>query len=350
MVAPVLAAGMIAAPIIGGFMQQQTAREARAAAEAQQRKVEEALAKVQDPNFDMSQFSPEEYKLVGQYAPQMLPMVEERAPQLAQLSGAGQQGQQAMLGALQHLTNLGKTGADAQSQALNAQAMQQAAIQNQGQQASILDSMQRRGGGAGSGLGFAAALSAQQGAGQQASQAGTQQALANYQNRLQALMQAGQMGGQAQNMDFNQQQTNAGIINQFNQRMANAQQQNAMYNTGNLNEARRTNLGAQQNTADQNVAMRNQALAQKNQLAQQQYQNALDKVRVQAGVSNQSAQNALASGAQQNQATQGLTQGISSGLMFAGSGNDSKQTNDGLYVDPLEQKNYNFRNPSSRNV
>lgn len=315
-----MAAGAIAAPIVGGVAQYFSAKEARAAAEAQQRKVEEALAKVQDPNFDMSQFTPEEYQLVGKYAPQMLPMVEERAPQLAQLSGAGQQGQSAMLGALQRLYSIGQGGPDAQSQALNAQAMQQAAIQNQGQQASILDSMQRRGGGAGSGLGMAAALSAQQGAGQNAAQAGTQQALAGYQNRLQALMQAGQMGGQAQGMDLSQQQGNAGIINAFNQRMAGMQNQNAQYNTGNVNEAQRTNLGAQQQNSDQNVALRNNAVAQKNQLAQQQYQNAMDKVRVQAGVSNQGAQNALAAGAQQNQAIQGLTSGISSGLMFAGQG------------------------------
>lgn len=334
-----LVGGAIAAPVVGGILQYSEAQKARAAAEAQQRKVEEALAKVQDPNFDMSQFTPEEYQLVGKYAPQMLPMVEERAPQLAQLSGAGQQGQSAMLGALQRLYSIGQGGPDIQSQAMNAQAMQQAAIQNQGQQASILDSLQRRGGGAGSGLGLAAALSAQQGAGQQASQAGTQQALAGYQNKLQALMQAGQMGGQAQQMDMSQQQNNANTINAFNQRMAGMQNQNAMYNTGNLNDAQRTNLGAQQNTADQNVAMRNNAVAQKNQLAQQQYQNALDKVRVQAGVSGQGAQNALASGAQQNQAIQGLTSGISSGLMYAGNRMGQPQQ---------DNPNYDFNDPRKR--
>lgn len=319
-----LAAGAIAAPIVGGFMQQQTSREAAAASAAEQRKVEEALNKVQNPNFDMSQFTPEEYQLVGKYKPEMLPLVQERAPQLVQQSATGQQGTDAMMSALYKLRDVGNSGADAQSKALNEQALQQSQIQNQGQQASIMDSMARRGAAPGSGMEFAAALNAQQGNNQAASQAGTQAALSGYQNRLQALKDSAGIGNQISAQDTAMQTSNAGIINGFNQRMASMQNQNNQYNTGNLNDAQRLNLAAQQNTADQNVGLRNNAVADKNSLAQTQYQNALDKVRIQQGISASGSQNALTSARDQNNATQGMTSGISSGLMYAGSkyGND----------------------------
>ncbi len=328
-----LAAAAIAAPVAGGVAQYITAQQAQKAAAEQQAKIQAALDKVQDPQFDMSQFTPEEYQLVGKYAPEMLPIVQERAPQLMQLSGAGQQGQDATLSALQRLTSIGNSGADAQSQGLIEQAQRQSQIQNQGQQASILDSMSRRGAQAGSGLGFAAALNAQQGANQSASQGGANAAMQAYQQRLQALTQAGNFGQQVQANDMNMQGQNAGIINGFNQRMSAMQNQNNQYNTGNLNEAQRTNLGAQQNTADQNVGLRNNAVAQKNTMAQQEYQNALDKVRIQAGVSNNAAQNALTSGQNQNNAVQGMTGGISSGLLYAdGQDEKKKQQQGGLYA------------------
>jgi len=309
-------AGAIAAPIVGGLMQQQTARDAAANAAWEQEKLQNALNKVKDPNYDMTQFTPEEYKLVGKYEPQMLPMVQERAPQLVQLSDTGQTGQDSMMSALFKLRSLGETGADANSKALAEQAMQTSQIQNQGQQASIMDSMARRGAAPGSGMEMAAALSAQQGNNQAASQAGTQQALAAYQTKLQALKDSAGIGSQLTNQDMSMQSQNAGIINGFNQRMASMQNQNNTYNTGNMNDAQRANLAAQQNTADQNVGLRNNAVADKNALASKQYQEALDKIRIQSGITSNTVNGINSAAQSQNNATQGMTSGISSGLMY----------------------------------
>jgi len=80
---------------------------------------------------------------------------------------------------------------------------------------------------------------------------------------------------------------NADIINAFNQRMAQNRQNQAMVNTNNLNDAQRTNLAAQQSNADRNIALRNQAKYEqrdfRNQTAQQQYQNQLNKLAAQTG-------------------------------------------------------------------
>jgi len=316
MVAAALGIGAVAAPLIGGLLQGDKSKAAAAAAAAEREKLEEALRKVQDPNFDMSQFTPEEYQLVGTYAPQALPMVEERAPQLVQYSEAGKNGQDAMQSALFKLRSLGQSGSDANSQAMIEQALQASQVQNQGQQASIMDSMARRGAAPGGGLEMAAAMNAQQGNNQSANQAGTNAALQAYQTKLQSLKDSAGIGSQLSTQDASMQGQNANIINGFNQRMATMQNQNNIYNTGNLNQAQQMNLAAKQNTADQNVGLRNNAVAQKNDLYQQQYQNALDKVRIQSGVTDKAVQGIQQSAQDANNATQGMTSGISSGLMF----------------------------------
>lgn len=332
-----LVAGAIAAPIIGGLLQYQASKEAQAATAAERARIQDLINKVSDPQFDMSQFTPEEYQIVGKYAPQAIPAIQEAAPQLVKQSAAGLQGQDATLSALQQLMNTGRTGTDSQSQALIAQAQRQAQIQNQGQQESILDSLARRGGGVGSGLGFAQALSSQQGANQAASTSGTNAALAAYENRLNALKSAGSLGSQIQQNDMNLQGKNTDIINAFNQRMASMQNQNALANTNNINEAQRLNLGAAQNTADQNVALRNNAVAQKNQLAQQQYNNAMGKIGLQTGNMNASIQDKQSNTMNNNNAIQGAASGVSSGLLYANGANSNPSPTISTYSDLDEQ-------------
>lgn len=271
----------------GGLLNYMSAENARKDVASERARIAALADAIQSPEFDMTTITPEDYKLLGQYNPETLPLIEEKAPQIVQRSLAGEQGQDAMLNSLQRLRNISNTGADAQSQAMVEQAMRNAAIQNQGQQAGILENASRRGFAPGSGLAFAQALSAQQNANQSASQSGTQAALAAYQNRLQAMKDAANLGGQIDANDLNLQGRNADIINSFNARMAQNRQNQAMFNTNNLNEAQRTNLAAQQSNADRNTALRNQAKYEqrdfRNQTAQQQYQNQLNKLAAQTG-------------------------------------------------------------------
>jgi hypothetical protein len=273
--------------LAGGVLNYFSAENARKDVARERARIAALADAIKNPEFDMSTITPEEYKLLGQFNPEMLPLIEEKAPQIVQRSLAGEQGQDAMLNSLQRLRNISNTGADAQSQAMIEQAMRNAAIQNQGQQAGILDNASRRGFAPGSGLSFAQALSAQQNANQSASQTGTQAALAAYQNRLQALKDSANLGGQIESNDLNFQGRNADIINAFNQRMADSRRNQAMFNTTNLNDAQRTNLAATQSNADRNIALRNQAKSEqrdfRNQTAQQQYQNQLNKLSAQTG-------------------------------------------------------------------
>ncbi len=323
-----LLGGSIAAPVVGGVLQYLGSRRADRTMQDAQNRLQDALAKIQNPNFDMRQFTPEEYKLVGTYAPQMLQLVNERAPELAKLSAAGEEGRKAQLGALQKLVQVGREGATPESQALVEQAMRENQIQNQGQQRSIIDSFARRGGG-GSGAELAEALSSQQGSDQASARSGTEAALAAYQSRLQALRDSGSLGGQIQQNDYNMQANNADIINRFNQRMAENSQRVNMYNNQNLNDASRANLAAEQNVADQNVNLRNSAVSDKNQLAQQQYQNALDRIRLQNGVTQETNQNTANSQRDQNSAIQGASTGISTALLYADEMN--RRRNNGGY-------------------
>jgi hypothetical protein len=273
--------------LAGGVLNYFSAENARKDVARERARIAALADAIKNPEFDMSTITPEEYKLLGQFNPELLPLIEEKAPQIVERSLAGEQGQDAMLNSLQRLRNISNTGADAQSQAMIEQAMRNAAIQNQGQQAGILDNASRRGFAPGSGLSFAQALSAQQNANQSASQMGTQAALAAYQNRLQSMKDAANLGGQIESNDLNLQGRNADIINAFNQRMADSRRNQATFNTTNLNDAQRTNLAATQSNQDRNTALRNQAKSEqrdfRNQTAQQQYQNQLNKLSAQTG-------------------------------------------------------------------
>lgn len=97
------------------------------------------------------------------------------------------------------------------------------------------------------------------------------------QRALNALMNGGQMGGQMQAQDFNQQAQVAGskdAISKFN--AANTQQvRNNNVNTA--NNAQQYNATNAQNVADNNVGVRNDASRYNNNLPQQQYENELRK-------------------------------------------------------------------------
>lgn len=210
---------LLGSAAVGGTLNYFSAENARKDVARERARIAALAEAIKNPEFDMTTITPEEYQLLGQFNPELLPLIEEKAPQIVQRSLAGEQGQDAMLNSLQRLRNIGNTGADAQSQAMVEQAMRNAAIQNQGQQAGILENASRRGFAPGSGLAFAQALSAQQNANQSASQTGTQAALAAYQNRLQSMKDAANLGGQIESNDLNLQGRNADIINAFNQRI-----------------------------------------------------------------------------------------------------------------------------------
>lgn len=306
---PVLAAAGIAA-LGGGILQYLNSEAARKASAAEIQRVEALYNKIQQPNFDVKDFSPEDFKVVQQYAPEHARFVQEAAPTTVKADTQGAvAGREAQMSALNRLRQVG-AGQDPFQQAAIEQAQRQSAQSAEAQRQSILQGYQRRGLG-GSGLELASQLGATSNEMDRGATAGLQGGMAQYQQGLQAVRDSANLGGQIRGEDVSLEGQNAGIINQFNQRNAANQQQYANQQADTNNSAQRQNIAQAQNTANENVSQHNAAALgnqqRRNQYADTTYQNALGMARSQAGLSNDRRNNIIGNAADKNQAIQGVT-------------------------------------------
>jgi len=216
----------------------------------------------QAPQFDTSRLTPEDLKLVGKYTPQLAPYVAEAAPELVKQSAQAMEGRNAQKSALQKYMQMGETGDDAISAQESAMAQRRAGADSRSRLASLQQSFERRGQG-GAGLQMAAQLGAAQGSSDMEAQAQMQAAADAQRRRLGALASGSQLGGQLYGQEMDLAQTNTGIINNFNQRMAGARQNWENKRAAEMSDANRFNLGLEQEVANRNVGARNDA-AEKN--------------------------------------------------------------------------------------
>lgn len=281
-----MSAAIVAAMVAGPLIQAYQSEQARKADKAERKKLEQLIAKVQNPNFDTSDLTPEEFKVIGNYAPEAAAYVSEERPELIKASAAGQKGQAAQLAALQDMRNIASQDRDPAMMAqldLNAQRSQAEA---QSRQRSALDDAARRGQG-----GSAQTLLAQIAGGEQAmnrnAEMGRQAAIDAYKNRLAAIQNSAQLGGQIRGQDFNEQRSNADIINDYNRRGAAGQNDYLRYRSGLSNDAQLRNMQAQQDVSNQNVNARNQAARSnrdmQNKYSQVGFENDMSRVGLQTG-------------------------------------------------------------------
>lgn len=209
------------------------------------------------PQFDMSKFTPETYKVVGQYAPQLAPLIREADPTVVKNTAEGKEGRQAQLDALKKMKMVASGGADPLLSGALDQAANRSQIESQSREGSILQDFARRGM-MGSGQELAAKLASQQGAMTESAAASRQAAIESYKNRLQALRDSASLGGDISRDEWNQQSRNADIINSFNQRLSANAQANANMNTGILNDAQYKNLMNEQDVANKNTSSKNE--------------------------------------------------------------------------------------------
>lgn len=152
-----------------------------------------------------------------------------------------------------------------------------------GKREAILQNAQARGIG-GSGLELMSQMQNQQDSATRASQRDMDVAGKAQERALQALIQGGQMAGNIQGQDFNQQAQQAqsnDAISKFN---AQNKQQTNMFNVGARNDAQAQNLASKQRVSDQNTNLQNQQQQYNKQLLQQRYENELKKKSGQAGI------------------------------------------------------------------
>lgn len=242
--------------VAGAAAQWVNSSNADKASKAEREKMQDVIDKMQAPDFDPSNFTSEEYSIAAKYVPQLANYIEEQAPQTVKATAAGEAGREAQLSALGRLKNMSEQGEDLQSQVLRQRALGDAAAQNQAQQATIQQRAAQRGLG-GSGLEFMQSMIGQQGSNQTATRSAQDAAMMAYQNRLQAMKDSANLGGDIRNSDISEQARNAGIINDYNQRKTADANRYQQYLADANNEAQRYNIGNQQRVADANTGIRN---------------------------------------------------------------------------------------------
>ncbi len=299
----------IAVAVGTGIAQYMNSEQARKASAKERQKMSEALQKIQEPGFDFSNITPEEYKVIGKYVPQVAQYVAEANPTLIEKSGQMKEGQGAMLDALRQYKNIAQSNSDPAFQAQMDLAARKTQAEAQSRQESALLAAQRRGQG-----GSLASLGAQLQGGSAAmdrnAEMGKNAAIEAYRNKLDAMRQSAALGGQVYAQDEGYQRNNADIVNSYNARAATGRQNYLNNSADTLNSAQRVNLQAAQGAADSNVAARNSAaLANRdrvNALRQQVYGNTMAKYGQQVNNSNANVQGINSAAQDRNQAMQSV--------------------------------------------
>lgn len=317
MVAPILVAAGVAAgaQLVSAGLQWYNSKKALQASEAERERIATLLNQIQDPQFDRRNLDPEAVNLLQQYVPEVAPYIKEAIPQqvLAQSQGAVE-GRRAQMDTLSYLRNLMQQGYDPQTAVEMARAQRAGAAEAASARQTATQEAARRG--FGGGLSFY-----QQGAGAQAQDRlamAQQAALAQAaQRRMGAAGQAATLGGQIRGEDVALERGNIDIINAYNQRLAQTQQDWMNRGADVRNQAQLRNIGEAQRIDELNKRQRYEASRanqqQQNTLAQQQFQNALSKVTGQQGVSQMARDDAYARAAQSNQALQAMSDLASKG-------------------------------------
>ena len=321
---PMIIAGAIQAG--SALFQYLNSQDAQEKSDEELQYMQDLLAKVKDPQFDASNLTPQDIQYLGDFNPKLPELVKQEAPQLMQGTAVGNRARDSQVNAISQQQQLMQAGRDPIAEIQQAQAQRKAAADAQSIRESSLQDEQRRGVGGG-GMAYMNALQRMQGSLQNEALAGEQGVIDAQNRRSQAGMNVGQLASNLRGQEMSQEEKNANIINEFNRNLA-AQGQAYQNNVANIqNQAGQRNIDTRQNIGQQNTVARNNAATQnqgmRNQLAQNAYDNQLQKLNIQGGQSAQRTNQNLANTAQQNLAVGSLASGISSGINAYGNKQDA---------------------------
>lgn len=273
-----------------------------------------------------------QFQQAGILTPELENTINQHPSLMAGVQGSAP-AQQAQMQALQILQQTGQTGMTPQSQAALNQIRQQVAADTNAKQQAVQQQFAARGEG-GSGAELIGQLQAAQSGANQESQAGNQVAAQASQNALQAIGQAGTLGGQIQQQQFGEQAQKAqaqDIINQFNTaNQLGVQQQN----TQAQNQAQAANLQNSQNLQNANTQQANQELLRQNQAQNQQYLETLGRANTIDQAANGYANQMNAAGSAASQAAAAPFQAVGAGATSIG-GYLNNQANNNSYQSGL---------------
>lgn len=321
-----LTLGIAGGAIIGSAaLQWLNSKDAQRASNAERDRIQQLYEKVNTPNFDPKDLTPEDYQVVGTYVPQVAPYVEAIAPQVVKADSQGAvQGRAAQEDALQNMLQMARNGKDPLSEIANARSGRSAASNSQSARATLDAQMQRRGVQPGSGLSYAGNQAAISDAFQADALAGEQSAADAAQRRMQATNQAANLGGQIYGQDVSLAEKNANTMNDFNKWVRGAQQDWQNQRAGTLNTAQQQNLGTAQNVSNANVGLANQFKGNRIANQEQKFQNDLAIANGKAGLSNNRVNDISQYAQQGNSAIGGIGQGIAQTAMYAGKKNNDE--------------------------
>lgn len=302
-----LLAGAAAAPVVGGILGGIFGGGAEEEAQAINRQMLEEIKSIPTP--EQRAIKLEEYRQAGILSPQMEQTILSGDSELKKIE-TDPRLKQAQYNALSELENISSSGGlTAKDKAQLYEIQSQQAQAERGSREAALQQLQQRGIGSG-GSAVTAAMMANQAAAQKASQQGMDVAAMAQDRALNAMMQAGQLGGSIREQEYGEKSAAAkaqDAINQFNiSNRIGAQQRNVAA----MNQAAAQNLAMQQDIANKNTATRNQQTQYNQEAAQREYQNQLDKYRAAQGA----ASGLAGSLSQQAQSTKQMWGGIGTGV------------------------------------
>lgn len=208
---------------------------------------------------DMANGLPASYiaeKYAGDFSPAQLAEIQQQSDSELKGISVDPRYKEAQLAALQQLQDRSVDGYNIEDKAAMSRTLNEAAMQERAQRDALLANAQSRGAGSGGNV-LAQQLMAQQGGASRANDGALQIAADGRRRALEAVMASGQLGGQMQGQDFDQQARIAQAqdsINQFNTRNANDR---SMYNNQLTNNAQLRNIDTRQGIASTNAAGRN---------------------------------------------------------------------------------------------
>jgi len=310
----------VAIPIIASAISQwYNSEQSRNASKSDRDAMEELFGKLQDPDFDTSLITPEEFSVVSNYIPEAAQPIAEAEPTLVQKTAVWQQGEGAQQKALGRLMGISEQEEDpAMTAAMNI-AQRKTMGEAQSRADAIKSQMERRGAG-GSGVNAMLQMEAQSGAMDRLGEMTQDEAAKSYQNRINAMMESGRLGGQMAEREMSLGRTNADIINAFSARTAAAARENQARNVAARNEAAKIQAENAQEIANRNVLGGNAAQIEqrrsKNEQAQQKFRNQYDITSGKLGLGRKGIAARTQDTQAQNQAIQGLTGDIGDWLNY----------------------------------
>lgn len=302
------------------------------------------------PEYDRTPFTPEEFKLLENYTPEIAQFIKEESPDLLRkVSSEASQNRDQVMNRLKEMSNDGSSPA---TRAAAERAELEATSAQKGRVNDLMRSFNQRGL-AGSGQELVAGLESagQLAYGQRASALAQEEG--ENQRRMEALSGLGQFSNQIVGEDNQRQAANNQILNQYNQRLTDRRQNYEGYRSNTLNQANMYNQQNRQNVSNQNTGLRNNAEMynrnREDEYNREKIRAMNDKLRMITGLGTQYANTEYGGKVARNQATAGMIGAGGNmigaiGGLFSGAGGSSQTPSPAYpsYADPFGSNRYNL--------